>query len=42
MKGKESIQDQIEKRINSFERGAAFSAFDFLDIAEANTVNQML
>jgi hypothetical protein len=35
-------QKKIENRIQKYDMGTAFSASDFLDIAEANTVNQVL
>ena len=35
-------QAQIEERINNYPYGAAFSASDFLDIADANSVSQAL
>lgn len=35
-------QSQVEERITSYSYGAAFSAFDFLDIADANSISQVL
>lgn len=35
-------QSQIEARIDEYPHGAAFSASDFLDIADANSVSQAL
>jgi len=35
-------QKKIESRIEKYDIGTAFSASDFLDIAEMNTVNQIL
>ena len=35
-------QARIEERINNYPYGAAFSASDFLDIADANSVSQAL
>ena len=35
-------QKKIESRIEKYDIGTAFSPFEFLDIAEMNTVNQIL
>ncbi|MBQ9662984.1 MAG: hypothetical protein IJV40_07560 [Oscillospiraceae bacterium] len=42
MSERPKYQSQIEERIIDYPYGAAFSASDFLDIADANTVSQAL
>ena len=42
MSERPKYQSQIEERIAGYHYGAAFSASDFLDIAEANSVSQAL
>ena len=42
MSERPKYQSQIEERIMSYPYGTAFSASDFLDIAEANSVSQAL
>ena len=42
MNSRPKYQSQIEERINLYQYGAAFSASDFLDIADANAVSQAL
>lgn len=42
MSERPKYQSQIEERIRGYHCGAAFSALDFLDIAEANSVSQAL
>ena len=42
MSERPKYQLQIEKRIMGYPSGTAFSAADFLDIAEANSVSQVL
>ena len=37
-----SYQETISKRIDSFEDGYVFTAYDFLDITEYETVNKVL
>lgn len=42
MSERPKYQSQIEERINGYPYGTAFSASDFLDIADANSVSQAL
>ena len=42
MSERPKYQSQIEERIKSYSYGTAFSASDFLDIADANSVSQAL
>ena len=42
MSERPKYQSEVEERIMSYPYGAAFSASDFLDIAEANSVSQAL
>ena len=42
MNSRPKYQSQIEERINLYQNGTAFSASDFLDIADANAVSQAL
>lgn len=42
MSERPKYQSRIEERINSYPFGTAFSASDFLDIADANSVSQAL
>ncbi len=42
MSERPKYQSQIEKRIKSYPYGTAFSASDFLDVADANSVSQAL
>ena len=42
MNSRPKYQTQIEERIKSYQYGTAFSASDFLDIADANAVSQAL
>ena len=42
MSERPKYQSEIDERIMSFPSGTAFSASDFLDIADANTVSQAL
>ena len=42
MSERPKYQAQIEERINGYSYGMAFSASDFLDIADANSVSQAL
>ena len=42
MSDRPKYQSQIEKRIMGYSYGTAFSASDFLDIADANSVSQAL
>ena len=42
MSERPKYQSQIEERIAGFPYGTAFSASDFLDIADANSVSQAL
>mgnify|MGYP001218806741 CR=1 FL=1 len=39
---REKYQEEIEKRVNEFENGYAFTAVDFLDIADTDAVNKAL